>query len=74
MLSVRKRESESATSLMYRFNKRMKQSGVVKEVRKRRFTDRPVSKLKRKQSAVHREVMKKDFLHKKKMGLTSPLR
>ena len=71
MLSVRKRENESATSLMYRFNKRMKQSGVVKEVRKRRFTDRPISKLKRKLSATHREEMKKEFLQKKKMGISA---
>jgi ribosomal protein S21 len=56
---------------MFRFNKRMKQSGVVKEVRKRRFTDRPVSKLKRKQSAIHREDMKKEFLKKKKMGIAA---
>lgn len=71
MISVRKRESESPTSLMFRFNKRMKQSGLVKEVRKRRFTDRPVSKLKRKQSAIHREAMKKDFLRKRKMGISA---
>lgn len=71
MISVRKRESESPTSLMFRFNKRMKQSGLVKEVRKRRFTDRAVSKLKRKQSAIHREQMKKDFLKKRKMGISA---
>jgi ribosomal protein S21 len=71
MLYVKKRDGESATSLMFRFNKRMKQSGVVKEVRKRRFTDRPVSKLKRKQSAIHREDMKKEFLKKKKMGIAA---
>lgn len=74
MLYVKKRNGESATSLMYRFNKRVKQSGVVKEVRKRRFTDRPISKLKRKDSAIHRDQMKKDFLKKKKMGLHNPLR
>lgn len=71
MISVRKRESESPTSLMFRFNKRMKQSGLIKEVRKRRFTDRAVSKLKRKQSAIHREAMKKDFLRKRKMGISA---
>ena len=69
MISVRKRESESPTSLMFRFNKRMKQTGVVKEVRKRRFTKRPVSKLKRKESAIHREDKKKEFMHKRKMGI-----
>ena len=69
MLSVRKRESESPTSLMYRFNKRIKQSGLVKEVRKRRFTDRAVSKLKVKIKALHRETSKKEYQYKKKMGI-----
>lgn len=69
MLSVRKREGESATSLMFRFNKRVKQSGLVKEVRKRRFTDRKVSRLKVKIKAIHREGAKKEYLRKKKLGL-----
>ncbi len=69
MLSVRKREGESATGLMYRFNKRAKQSGLVKEVRKRRFTDRKVSKLKVKIKALHREKSKKEYQQKKKMGI-----
>lgn len=71
MLTVRKRESESPTSLMYRFNKRIKQSGLVKEVRKRRFTDRKVSKLKIKIKALHRESAKKEYQRKKKMGLAT---
>ena len=71
MIAVRKREGESATSLMYRFNKRIKQGGLVKEVRKRRFTDRKTSKLKRKVSAIHREEMKQEFLKKRKMGITN---
>ena len=69
MLSVRKREGESPTSLMYRFNKRVKQSGLIKEVRKRRFTDRRVSKFKVKLKALHREAAKKEYQYKKKMGI-----
>jgi ribosomal protein S21 len=69
MLTVRKREGESATGLMYRFNKRVKQSGLIKEVRKRRFTHRKTSGLKVKLSALHREAAKKEYQHKKKMGL-----
>lgn len=69
MLTVRKREGESPTSLMYRFNKRIKQSGLIKEVRKRRFTSRKTSRLKTKLSALHRETAKKEYQRKKKMGL-----
>jgi ribosomal protein S21 len=54
---------------MYRFNKRVKQSGLIKEVRKRRFTDRRVSKLKIKLKALHRETAKKEYQYKKKMGI-----
>ena len=69
MIYVKKREGESASSLMYRFNKKIKQSGLVKEVRKRRFTNRGQSKLKVKLSALHRDKLKKEYAHKKKMGI-----
>lgn len=69
MIFVKKREGESASSLMYRFNKKIKQGGLVKEVRKRRFTTRGKSKLKIKLSALHRDDLRKEFAHKKKMGI-----
>lgn len=68
MISVKKRKGESSNSLMYRFNKKMRQSGVVKESRSRRFTTRKTSKTKRRQSALHREEKKLDYLKKKKLG------
>jgi ribosomal protein S21 len=69
MISVRKRDGESVNSLMYRFNKKVKQSGLVKEVRKRRFKNRDVSKLKVKRSALHRDTQKKEYARKKKLGM-----
>lgn len=68
-VSVRKRDGESPTSLMYRFNKKVKQSGLIKEVRRRRFTNRSVSKLKIKMKALHRETAKKEYQRKKKLGI-----
>jgi len=68
MISAKKRKSESSNSLIYRFNKKVRQSGVVKESRSRRFTTRAVSKIKRRQSALHREEKKQDYLKKKKLG------
>ena len=68
MISAQKRKGESTNSLIYRFNKKVRQSGVIKESRSRRFTARPVSKIKRRQSALHREEKKQDYLRKKKMG------
>ncbi len=69
MITVKKREGESASALMYRFNKRIKQSGIVREARKRRFTKRDTSKLKIKLSAIHRDAQMKEFAKKRKLGI-----
>ena len=53
-LHIRKREGESDMSLIYRFTKRVQQSGVLKEVKRRRFTVRKQSPLKMKRSALYR--------------------
>ena len=67
-MKVRKREGESTGSLIYRFTKRTQQSGIIKEVKKRRFRTRPVSRIKRKVSAIHKEGKKKEYERAKKMG------
>ncbi len=69
MLTVKKREGESASALMYRFNKRVKQTGLVKEARRRRFTKRDKSKLKIKLSAIHRAKQQKEYEKKRKLGI-----
>ena len=69
MVSVHKREGESSNSLIYRFNKRTRQSGLIKECRRRRFVTRKTSKTALRESAVHREEQKESFLLKKKLGL-----
>ncbi len=73
MLEVRKRQNESPNSLMFRFNKRVKQSGLVKEARKRRFATRKTSKIKRKSSALHKATQQQEYTRKKKLGLIETL-
>jgi len=68
-MEVRKREGESASSLIYRFTKKTQQSGVLKEAKKRRFRARPVSRVKRRLSALHRAQKKAEFARAKKLGL-----
>jgi len=68
-MQVKKREGESAGSLIYRFNKKTKQSGLLKEARKRRFRDRPVSKIKRRLSAIHKAKKKAEFEKARKLGV-----
>jgi ribosomal protein S21 len=69
MLQIKKKEGESAASLLYRFNKRIQQSGILREAKKRKFHSRSANKNKRLVSALHREQKKAEFIRKKKLGL-----
>jgi ribosomal protein S21 len=66
---VRKKEGESDSSVIYRFTKKMRQSGIMKEAKKRRFRDRNVNKTKIKLSAAYRENKRKEIEEAKKAGL-----
>lgn len=67
-IEVRKRENENINSLLYRFNKRVKQSGILKEVKKRRFYERPVNRRKRRLAALHRVEKEKELRDQKRLG------
>ena len=51
---VKKRERENISSLLFRFNKRIKQSGLLKEAKKRRFHHRPINRNKRRKAALYK--------------------
>jgi ribosomal protein S21 len=68
-VEVRKREGESPTSLLYTFTRRVRRSGILKEVRSRKFHDRPKSRMKRRRSAIHRETRRVEVERLKKLGL-----
>jgi len=68
-MQVRKKEGETIGSLMYRFSKKMQQSGVLREAKKRRFHKRPQSRVKKKLAALYRAEKKKEVEKAKKMGL-----
>ena len=67
-MEVRKRKNENVGSFLYRFSKRIQQSGVLKEVRKRRVRSRPENKRKRKLSALYRMKKKDEMAKSKKYG------
>ena len=69
-VEVRKKEGESASSLLYRFTKKVQQSGVLKEAKKRRFHKRAVSGLKRTLSALNRVEKKVEMDRMRKLGIT----
>lgn len=68
-VTVKKREGESTGALIYRFTKKVRRSGILREARGRRFKDRPVSRTKRRFSALHKEKKRKERARAKKLGL-----
>ena len=68
-IEARKREGEQGMALLYNFTRKVKRSGILKEVRKRKFRNRAVSRVKRRVSAVHREAKKTEIDRMKKLGL-----
>lgn len=68
MLEVKKRDGESGASLVARFTKRVKQSGIMKEVRSRRFRARATNRNKRRLSALKRETKRKEVEDLRKLG------
>ncbi len=67
-MEIRKKEKESVTGLLYRFSLKMKQSGILREVKKRRFYHRPPNRRKTRIAAIYREGKKKELEKAKKLG------
>jgi ribosomal protein S21 len=67
-MEIKRREGESTGAFLYRFSKKVQQSGILREAKKRKFRHRPVSKYKKRLSALHREQKKKEVERAKKMG------
>lgn len=70
-MEVKKRENESSTALLFRFTRRVKRSGVLKEANKRRFTHRATPRRARRASAIYRATKQVEVARSKKLGLES---
>lgn len=68
-IKVKRKEGETHSSLLFRFGKRIQQSGVLKEAKKRRFRSRPQNRAKRLVSALYREKKRAELEKMRKMGL-----
>ena len=68
-LEVEKKGKESPQSLVRRFSKAVKKSGILKEARKRRFKQRPLSEKAQKEAALKRERVREEYQKKDKLGL-----
>ncbi|MBI2049985.1 MAG: hypothetical protein HYT35_00825 [Candidatus Staskawiczbacteria bacterium] len=67
-LEVSKKEKESPQSLVHRFTKVVRQSGVLLEVRKKQFKKRAKSSLAKKRSALRRVKLRAEKRIKDKLG------
>ncbi|MFA5746727.1 MAG: 30S ribosomal protein S21 [Candidatus Paceibacterota bacterium] len=67
-VKVQRQKQESSQSLIYRFNQAIQKSGVLVEVRKRKFVKRAKSKNLQKEAAVIREAKKKEYQRLRKLG------
>ncbi len=68
-IESRKKEGENPTAFLFRFSKRVRQSGVLLEARRRRFKSRNVNRTKRRSSAVYRAGKRAEMARMKRLGV-----
>lgn len=67
-IEVRKRERETAQSLLRRFSKRVQQSGILIRARRNRFYVSPLTKRQKKLNALRRQKIQKEKEKLYKLG------
>lgn len=67
-LKVQKQGRESSQSIVRRFTQKLRRSGILVEVRKKRFRVREESAQLQKRSALRREQKKQEYQKLKKLG------
>ncbi|MEK7181623.1 MAG: 30S ribosomal protein S21 [Patescibacteria group bacterium] len=68
MIQVKRKEKETAESLIRRFSRRVQQSGVLRQVRKMRFHQTEKSRVKRRDEALYKVDIRKEISRLKKLG------
>ncbi len=68
MIQVKRKDRETAESLIRRFSRRVQQSGVLKQVRKLRFRAEEPSRDKRRAGALYKVKIRKEISRLKKLG------
>jgi ribosomal protein S21 len=68
-IEIKKKDGDNPNTLLFNFTKKVKRSGILREMRKRKYHARPISRIKRRLSAIHRDEKKKELDKMKKLGL-----
>ncbi len=68
-MQLKRKQGESISAFLYRFSKKIQQSGILREAKKRKYRSRPVSKNQRRLLAIYRSKKQKEMEKAKKMGV-----
>jgi hypothetical protein len=68
VIEVKKGGSESSASVMRRFSKRVRESGIIKHVKGNRYSDRKLSGFVMKKNALKRLEKGREYAKLKKLG------
>lgn len=65
---VKKQKKENSQSLVRRFTKRIRQSGILLRARKIRYREKPKNERAQKKTALRKEELKKKYKKLEKLG------
>lgn len=68
MVHVIRKEQETSSAFVRRFMQRVQSSGILKEVKKKKFFKKEINRNLRRSAALEREVKRKHYLKLRKMG------
>ncbi|MCC7288834.1 30S ribosomal protein S21 [bacterium] len=68
MLQVIRKDEESVESLVRRFNKKVVQSGILGEARRKKYFEKPLSKTEQREIAI-RKRMRKEQKMREMLGI-----
>lgn len=68
VIEVKKTGSESSASVMRRFSRRVRESGIIKHVKSNRYNDRKLSDFVMKKNALKRIEKGQEYAKLKKLG------
>lgn len=68
MLKIKRRSNESSRSLVSRFSRAVRRSGILIEAKKKKYYRKPKSETAKKEQALRRKELKEKYQKLKKMG------
>jgi ribosomal protein S21 len=67
-IHLQKRDGENVNAFLYRFNKKVQHSGLIKESKKRQFYARTENRQKRRKATLYRQRKQETIARERKLG------